>query len=74
MTPPFNLESRVAVLESRIDTVETSQDAMAEDVRMIRDVVIGAKGGWKMILLIGSAGAAAGALFMKLLPLFVRFP
>lgn len=71
--PPFNnIESRVSVLESRMTSVETSQMAIASDVREIRDAILNAKGGWKMVLLFGTAGAAIGATVMKLLPYVIR--
>lgn len=69
-----NMESRVAVLEDQMLHLRTSQREMADDVREIRDAVIGAKGGWKTLLLIGGAGATAGAFLMKLLAMGIKIP
>lgn len=74
MSPTNNLESRVAVLEDQMLHLRSSQAAMADDVREIRDAVLGAKGGWKTLLLIGGAGATAGAFLMKLLALGIKIP
>ncbi len=70
----FGVEARVAVLEAEMAILKASQMAISNDVRMIRDAVIGAKGGWKTLLLIGGAGATAGAFFMKLLSLGFKLP
>lgn len=39
------------------------------DIRAIRDTLQEAKGGWRVLMLVGGAGAAIGGLIVKLLPM-----
>lgn len=47
-------------LEARVDHLEGMVKAMSEDIRAMRDILEQSKGGWKVMLVIGSAAATAG--------------
>ena len=58
---------RLATLEQQM---RDSRDDMAElkqDVKAIRGTLAEARGGWKLLMLLGGAAAALGAAFGKLL-------
>lgn len=58
---------RLATLEQQM---RDSREDMAElklDVKAIRSVLAEARGGWKLLMLLGGAAAAIGAAFGKLL-------
>lgn len=64
----MDIQARVAVLESELIAIKTSQTAMALDVRAIRDAVLEARGGWKTLMILGGASAAFGAFAVKWIP------
>lgn len=45
-----DLQQRVAVLESLQEATEKKIDAMADDVRTIRDIIVAGKGSWKVLV------------------------
>lgn len=65
MTSP---EERIAVLETKHTTVEQDIVELKADVRIIRDTLLEARGGWKLFMMVGGFSAAAGAMVGKFLP------
>jgi chromosome condensin MukBEF ATPase and DNA-binding subunit MukB len=63
-----NLEREVGKLEARMETVETELAAIRSDVREIRDALVGARGGWKMMTLLMAVAASLGAWAGRVLP------
>ena len=59
-----SLEREIGNLEARMQTVESELHAIRQDVREIRDALVGAKGGWRtltaLVALATTLGAAAG--------------
>lgn len=47
-------------LQATVETLEADMRDMKADVRLIRDAITEARGGWKTLLLIGGAAATAG--------------
>lgn len=45
-----DLQQRVAVLESKQESTEEKIDKMADDVRVIRDIIVAGKGSWKVLV------------------------
>lgn len=64
MTP----EERIAVLETEMAAMQRAMDDMRADVRIIRDTLIHAKGGWKTLMLVAGAAGSAGAILAKIVP------
>lgn len=56
------LEGAVASLKSELDQVRSRQAAMDEKLDMVLEKLTEAKGGWRMLMLLGGAGASLGAL------------
>jgi hypothetical protein len=48
-------------LQATVDALESDMSEMKADVRIIRDAITEARGGWKLLLLIGGAAATVGA-------------
>lgn len=67
-----SLEREVGALEARMQTVEQEIHAMRSDVRDIRDALVTARGGWKMLTLVIGCSASLGAALAKLLPMLHR--
>lgn len=61
-----NLDTAVARLEVQVERLEADMSELKNDVKAIRAVLDRADGGWKMFLLIGSAGAALATFFLKI--------
>lgn len=64
MTP----EERIAILETQVEAMQRSMDDVKSDVRIIRDTLIQAKGGWKTLMLVAGVAGSAGALLAKIVP------
>lgn len=48
-------------LQATVDTLESDMAEMKADVRVIRDAITEARGGWKTLLMIGGTAASVGA-------------
>lgn len=62
-----DLESRerIAVLETQMQALLRQHDGMARDIKAILSTLSEAKGGWKMLLLVGGAGGVVGTFLTK---------
>jgi hypothetical protein len=60
------LEREVGKLEARMETVELELQAIRQDVREIRDALVGTRGGWKIITIAITLATSAGVLVGKL--------
>jgi hypothetical protein len=56
------LESEVAHLTKAVDELKVSQAQMARALADIQRTLSEASGGWRMLMLMGGAGAAAGGV------------
>ena len=61
------LQAEVGALRRDIDRMAATVDSMAETLDQVRQQLTEARGGWKMMMLMGGAGATLGALIVKLL-------
>jgi chromosome condensin MukBEF ATPase and DNA-binding subunit MukB len=57
-----NIEREVGKLEARMENVEQELQAIREDVRHIRDALVGFKGGWMALTLLVTVATSLGAL------------
>ena len=62
MTP----EERLTRLETLIEGQAGSIDGLCQDMRVVRDTLAQAKGGWKTLLAVAAVAGATGALMAKL--------
>lgn len=60
-----DLGTRIAVLESQFENMESKQAEMASDVKEILAAISEAKGGWKVMLMIGGSAGMVGAFIGK---------
>lgn len=60
------LESDVLALKVQNTELKTEIKELRADVRTLLDAVTEAKGGWKMLMAVGSASAIIGASMAKL--------
>ena len=67
----MSIDRDVGALEARMEMVETEVHAIRGDVREIRDALVTARGGWKMLTLVIGASISFGAVIGKLLPVFL---
>lgn len=67
-----SLERDVGALEARMQTVEQEIHAMRADVRDIRDALVTARGGWKLLTLVIGCSVSFGAALAKLIPVLQR--
>lgn len=67
--------SRLAVLESQFKEYQRQQLEMAEDVKQILATLSEAKGGWKVMMILGGSAGMVGAYLGKWLAIFLNgFP
>lgn len=64
----MTIEREVGSLQARMEAVESEMQAMRADVREIRDALVTARGGWKMLTLVIGFSVSLGAALGKLLP------
>ena len=58
-------ESRLAVLESQLREYERRQHTVEEKVDKILSIVSEAKGGWRVMVMLGGAAGVVGAFLGK---------
>jgi hypothetical protein len=63
-----NIEREVGKLEARMETVEQELAAIREDVRQIRDTIVGLRGGWLMLTLLVTMATTIGATLGRYVP------
>ena len=61
------LQAEVAGLRRDMDRMADALDSMAATLDDVRQQLTEARGGWKAMMLLGGASAAAGGLLVKLL-------
>ncbi|MGQ0485714.1 MAG: hypothetical protein ACT4SY_10225 [Hyphomicrobiales bacterium] len=64
----MSIEREVGALQARMAAVESEIQAIRTDVREIRDVLVTARGGWKMLTLLIAFSVSLGAAIGKFLP------
>lgn len=70
-----NYLERLAVVEKQIEIIEANYQAIAKDIRIIRDTLSEAKGGWRVMLLVAGSAGTVGAFIGKWLStIIVSFP
>lgn len=72
MSPSY--EREMGELSARVGAMETDLKDMKIDVRTIRDEIVGAKGGWRAVVLIAGISGTLTAAAMKFLPFLFSFP
>lgn len=58
----------VAVLEAELNHLRKDLDLVKDDLRIIRDTLAQAKGGWKTLMLVAGFSSVVGALLAKAAP------
>ena len=59
------LQAEVAGLRRDVDRMAATVDGMAETLDEVRQQLTEARGGWKVMMLMGGASATLGALLVK---------
>jgi chromosome condensin MukBEF ATPase and DNA-binding subunit MukB len=65
------IEREVGNLEARMETVEHEIRALRQDVREIRDALVGVKGGWRLVMLTITLATTFGAFVGQYLPMLI---
>lgn len=61
-----SLDREIGRLEGQMANLENDMQILQKDVRDIRDVLVGYRGGWRALTLIVAASASLGALLANL--------
>ena len=67
----ISVEREIGALEARIDKLDLEVQAMRSDVREIRDALVTARGGWKMLTVVIGLSVSVGAMIGKVLPVLM---
>ena len=67
----MSIDRDVGALEARMEMMESEVHAIRSDVREIRDALVTARGGWKMLTLVIGLSVSLGAMIGKLLPVLM---
>jgi chromosome condensin MukBEF ATPase and DNA-binding subunit MukB len=65
---------RIAVLETEMATLQRDMADLRSDVRIIRDTLLQARGGWKTLMLVAGLASTLGALLTKFIPFLMMKP
>lgn len=68
-----SMEREIGNLEARMQAVETELQAMRQDVREIRDALVGVKGGWRTLMIVIGLATTLGAVLGRYLPVLSGF-
>lgn len=69
-----NENERIAVLEVEVEAMKRDMADMKADLRIIRDTLLQARGGWKTLMLVAGLASTVGALLTKALPYLILKP
>jgi len=69
-----NPEVQIAVLKTELDHVRKDMDEVKGDLKVIRETLQQAKGGWKTLMLVAGISSTVGAFIAKVAPWFGVFP
>lgn len=72
MTP--DERDRLARLEANFTHLKADVDEIKSDMKKVKDVVISAKGGWKVLVAIGAISGSVGAAIGKFAPFLTQLP
>lgn len=67
MTP--SVERDLGELNAKVARLEDEMREIRRDVRTVRDAVVSANGGWRMLVMLGSSAGVVGALTAKIIPM-----
>ena len=62
-----SVDIAVARMEVQVERLEQDMAELKSDIKFIRRKLDEATGGWKVFMIVGSAGAAIGGLIFKLI-------
>lgn len=65
---------RIAVLEIEVENIKKDIGDLKADVRIIRDTLLQARGGWKTLMLVAGLASTVGALLTKFVPFLLAKP
>ncbi|MDE2383083.1 MAG: hypothetical protein KGO53_00575 [Alphaproteobacteria bacterium] len=68
-----SIERELGNLQARMETVEGALHAMRDDVRELRDALLAARSGWRLLVLAMSLATSFGAVLDHYLPLLAGF-
>lgn len=60
-------EQQIGALQAEMEHVQDDVAEIKRDVREMRDILLQARGGWRMMLTVGTICAVAGGLATKIL-------
>ncbi len=63
-----NAQADIAELRARLAAVELEMQGLRQDVRELRDTLIGLRGGWRLLTILITISATLGAAASKLMP------
>lgn len=61
-------EVRIAVLNIELEHMRKDMDEVKSDLRIIRETLQQAKGGWKTLMLVAGISSTVGAFIAKMAP------
>ncbi|MBL4784187.1 MAG: hypothetical protein JKY49_02040 [Cohaesibacteraceae bacterium] len=64
----MSIERDLGELSARLKALEEAQRSIAKDVRAVRDIVMTAKGSWKLVFGVSAAISAMVGFAVKLFP------
>ena len=71
-SPSISIERELGNLQARMELVESELHGLRDDMREIRDVLISARGGWRLFMLAFTCAATVGAVLDHFLLLIRR--
>jgi branched-subunit amino acid permease len=69
---PGNIDRELGALGARMETLEKQVEKHGAILTEVRDAVVGAKGGWVVLVAVGAFSSGVVALVLKLFPWLLR--
>lgn len=68
-----SIERELGNLQARMETVESELQGLRDDMRELRDAVVSARGGWRLLALAVGLATSSGAALEHYLPVLAGF-
>lgn len=67
-------DQQIGALEAKVENLERSVERLESTMTEVRDMMLTAKGGWKVFMAVGGASAVVGGAIAKFVPIWFLRP
>lgn len=67
-------DQHIGALEAKVENLERTVERLESTMTEVRDMMLTAKGGWKVFVAVGSISAGIGGVIAKFIPIWFLKP